>query len=43
MIFSTNNENKLKQIKQMAKDIEIVGLKEFGVDIEVEEDGTTFE
>lgn len=43
MIFATNNENKIKQIKKMASDIEIVGLKEFGVNIEVEEDGQTFE
>lgn len=43
MIFATNNQNKINQIKKMAKDIDIVGLKEFGVDIEIEEDGTTFE
>jgi len=43
MIFATNNENKIKQIKKMANDIEIVGLKEFGINTEVEEDGKTFE
>lgn len=43
MIFATNNQNKVNQIKKMAGDLNIVSLKEYGVDIEVEEDGKTFE
>ena len=43
MIFATNNQNKVNQIKKMAGDLNIVSLKEYGVNIEVEEDGKTFE
>ena len=44
MIFASNNKNKLKQIKELCQGkIEIIGLTEAGIDIEVEEDGKTFE
>ena len=43
MIFATNNNKKLKQIKDLAQNLKILGLKEYGIEIDVEEDGTTFE
>ena len=44
MIFASNNKGKLKQIKNLCKGkIDIVGLEESGINIEVEEDGNTFE
>lgn len=43
-IFATNNEGKLREMKEILKDwkIELVGLKEEGIDIEVEETGKTY-
>ena len=44
IIFASNNKNKLKQIKDLCKDlINVIGLKEAGINIEVEENGKTFE
>lgn len=43
MIFATNNMDKLKQLKDLAPMLEIAGLKERGINIDVEEDGETFE
>ncbi|MBR3003270.1 MAG: RdgB/HAM1 family non-canonical purine NTP pyrophosphatase [Clostridia bacterium] len=45
IILASNNENKLREIKEKIKnlDIEIISQKEAGFDIEVEETGTTFE
>lgn len=44
MIFASNNKNKIKQIKKLCNgEIDIVGLNEGNINIEVEENGTTFE
>lgn len=43
MIFATNNLDKLKQLKDLAPMLNIVGLKEYGIDIDIEEDGKTLE
>ena len=43
MIFATNNVDKLKQLKDLAPDLDIHGLKELGIQVDVEEDGETFE
>ncbi|MCR5147036.1 MAG: RdgB/HAM1 family non-canonical purine NTP pyrophosphatase [Clostridia bacterium] len=46
IIFGSNNENKLREIRTKIKDIEnieIISQKEAGFDIEVDETGTTFE
>ena len=43
MIFATNNKNKLKQIKKLAKGFEIKSLSDCNIQIEIEEDGKTFE
>lgn len=42
MIFATNNQNKLKEMKKLLSDFEIRGLKENGIDHEVEEDQDSF-
>lgn len=45
MIFATGNMGKLKEIKEILGDIgeEIISMKEAGIDIDIEENGTTFE
>lgn len=45
IIFATGNENKLKEIRMILKDmdVEIQSMKEAGVFTEIEENGTTFE
>lgn len=45
IIFATGNKDKLKEVKMILADtpVEIVSMKDAGVDIEIVEDGTTFE
>ena len=45
MIFATGNMGKLKEIKDILGDIgeEIISMKEAGIDVDIVEDGTTFE
>ncbi|MBR4718686.1 MAG: XTP/dITP diphosphatase [Lachnospiraceae bacterium] len=45
VLFATTNENKLREIRQILADtdIEVISLKDAGINIEVNEDGTTFE
>lgn len=45
IIFATGNQNKMKEIRMILADLgmPIVSMKEAGVDIDVVEDGTTFE
>ncbi len=45
IIFATGNENKMKEIRMILADCgyEIVSMKEAGIDIDIVEDGTTFE
>ncbi|MBD8048211.1 MAG: XTP/dITP diphosphatase [Clostridium argentinense] len=44
LIIASNNNHKIQEIKEMLKDfsLEILSLKEAGIDIDVEENGTTF-
>lgn len=44
IIFATGNQNKLKEIRQIMQDmdVEIISMKEAGINIEIEETGTTF-
>ena len=44
-ILASNNNHKIKEIKEILKDFdfEILSLKEAGINIEVKEDGKTFE
>lgn len=47
IIFATNNQNKLREIREILKgfdlDIELTSLAEEGINIDIEESGTTFE
>ena len=42
MIVATNNEGKLKEIKDILSDYELFSLKDKNIDVEVEEDQDTF-
>ena len=42
MIFASNNNNKIEQVKQYLTGFEIKGLKESGIDIDINEDQPTF-
>ena len=45
IVFATNNEGKMKEIRQIMSDLEIpvYSMKEVGIDLNVVEDGETFE
>ena len=45
IIFATGNEGKMKEIREILGDLgyEILSMKEAGVDVEIVEDGETFE
>lgn len=45
IVFATGNENKMKEIRMILSDLgmEIISMKEAGVDEEIEEDGMSFE
>lgn len=44
LIIASNNAHKIKEIKSILAEfpVEVISLKEAGIDIDVEEDGTTF-
>lgn len=45
IIFATGNAGKMKEIREILEDmeVEVVSMKEAGIDIEIIEDGATFE
>lgn len=45
IIFATGNEGKMREIREILKDMEteVVSMKEAGIQTEIEENGTTFE
>jgi XTP/dITP diphosphohydrolase len=45
IIFATGNEGKMKEVRSILADLglEVLSLKEAGIDIDIEENGTTFE
>ena len=43
IIFATKNKGKLKEVKEILKDYTVFGMEAAGVDIDVVEDGETFE
>lgn len=45
IIFATGNSGKMREIRDILKDmdLEILSMKEAGIDIDIEEDGSTFE
>ena len=43
IVLATNNKGKVKEIKEILKSEEIKTLKEMNINIEIEEDGESFE
>lgn len=45
LVFATANEGKMREIREILKDlgVEILSIKEAGVDVDIVEDGATFE
>lgn len=45
IVFATGNAGKMREIRDILKDmdLEIASMKEAGIDIDIEEDGSTFE
>ena len=45
IVFATSNKGKLNEIKEIFKDsaYEIISMKDAGVDIDIDENGSTFE
>ena len=45
IIFATGNEGKMREVRMILEDLgaEILSLKEAGIHVDVEENGTTFE
>ena len=43
IILASNNKDKVKVVKEILKEYNIISLKDAGIDLDVEENGTTFE
>lgn len=45
IVFASNNEGKLDEIRFLAKDLsfEVIGMKEAGIEIDIPENGSTFQ
>lgn len=42
IVLASGNAHKIKEINQMLPEFDVVGYKDFGVDFEIEENGSTF-
>ena len=42
MVFATNNENKVRELKEIFKEYDIKSLKDYNINIDIVEDGKTF-
>ncbi len=43
IIFASNNQGKIREMKRLLKNYEVIGLKEAGIKIDITENGKTFE
>lgn len=43
IILASNNKDKVKEVKEILKGYDIIFMKEAGIDVDIEENGTTFE
>lgn len=43
ILVATGNAGKLKEIREILEGIEIIGMRDIGIDVEVEENGETFQ
>lgn len=41
--LASNNKDKVKEVKEILKGYDIISMKEAGIDVDIEENGTTFE
>lgn len=42
LVFASNNKGKVKEIKDICKNIEVIDLSDLGLSLKIEEDGKTF-
>ena len=43
IILASNNKDKVKEVKEILNGYDIISMKEAGIDVDIEENGTTFE
>ena len=43
IILASNNKDKVKEVKEILKRYDTISMKEAGIDVDIEENGTTFE
>ena len=43
IILASNNKDKVKEVKEILKGYDIISMKEAGIDVDIEKNGTTFE
>lgn len=43
IILASNNKDKVKEVKEILKGYNIISMKEAGINVDIEENGTTFE
>ena len=43
IILASNNKDKVKEVKEILKGYDIISMKEAGIDVDIEENGRTFE
>ena len=43
IILASNNKDKVKEVKEILKGYDIISMKEAGIDVDIDEIGTTFE
>lgn len=43
IILASNNKDKVKEVKEILRGYDIISMKEAGIDVDIEENGTTFE
>lgn len=43
IILASNNKDKVKEVKEILKGYDIISMKEAGIDVDIEENGTAFE
>lgn len=43
IILASNNKDKVNEVKEILKGYDIISMKEAGIDVDIEENGTTFE
>ena len=43
IILASNNKDKVREVKEILEGYNIISLKDAGIDLDVDENGTTFE